>query len=85
MSGGRCAVQERATKAFGRRQKLDWDVFRSPIGVTFIRARKNVGKKTNLGTRVLGLTRLTLVHLNLIKIGLIGLGRVQVADRRNVY
>ncbi len=60
-------------------------MFRSPIGVTFIRARrarKNVGKKTNLGTRVLGLTRLTLVHLNLTKIGL---GRVQVADRRNVY
>ena len=40
MSGGRCAVQERAIKAFGRRQKLDWDVFRSPIGVTFIRASK---------------------------------------------
>ncbi len=57
-------------------------MFRSPIGVTFIRARKNVGKKTTLGTRVLGLTRLTLVHLNLTKIGL---GRVQVADRRNVY
>jgi hypothetical protein len=57
-------------------------VFRSPIGVTFIRARKNVGKKTTLGTRVLGLTRLTLDHLNLTKIGL---GRVQVADRRNVY
>ena len=57
-------------------------MLRSPIGVTFIRARKNVGKKTNLGTRVLGLTRLTLVHLNLTKIGL---GRVQVADRRNVY
>ena len=53
MSCGRCAVQARATKAFGRRQKLDWDVFRSPTGVTFIRARKNVGKKTNLGTRVL--------------------------------
>ena len=57
-------------------------MFRSPIGVTFIRARKNVGKKTTLGTRDLGLTRLTLVHLNLTKIGL---GRVQVADRRNVY
>ena len=28
-------------------------MFRSPTGVTFIRARKNVGKKTNLGTRVL--------------------------------
>ncbi len=28
-------------------------MFRSPIGVTFIRARKNVGKRTNLGTRVL--------------------------------
>ncbi len=40
-------------------------MLRSPIGVTFIRARKNVGKKTNLGTRVLGLTLLTLVHLNL--------------------
>ena len=36
-----------------KNDKSDWDVFRSPTGVTFIGARKKVGKKTNLGTRVL--------------------------------